>query len=86
VFPLPCALLGLIGPLHRGVLCPRSAAASWESGGTHERLASRQPRAMAVCRLFSLCAAILPYRARQVSNVLCLGLAASRCALYRSIG
>jgi hypothetical protein len=48
VFPLPGALLGLIGPLHRGVLVPRSAAASSIPAETHERLASRQPHAMAV--------------------------------------
>ena len=68
VFPLPCALLGLIGPLHRGVLRPRSAAASCESGGNIRRAgvtpASRDSR----FRLVSLCAAILPQRPCAVSN------------------
>ena len=48
VFPLPGALLGLVGPLHRCVPVLVQRRASLEFPETHERLASRQPHAMAV--------------------------------------
>jgi hypothetical protein len=48
VFPLPCALLGLVGPLHRSVLVLLFSGGRVDCPETHERLARRQPHAMAV--------------------------------------
>lgn len=67
VFPLPGALLGLVGPLHRGVRRPRSAAASSDwSGNTLCKHTNGWLHASLPLRPFpvvSLCAAILPHAA-----------------------
>ena len=66
VFALPCALLGLVGPLHRARLSSFSGG-RFDSRNTR-RAGSTPASRKSRLRLVSLCAAILPHQSRGVSN------------------